>query len=184
MSATRSGSRYRRDPRFCLGAATEKSQSIVVRPRTRGKAKRSHDLSLNTPVQEGVADYIDLLRDDYPDHEPRHFNDRTLTDALESLKPRERAIFTARRLSDEPETLSTLAARFQISSERACQIENDAIAIVAARMKEAEVQPSPLFARQLTTDTFRGRGQKLSYSRHRWPDFRDRSPVSNRERLR
>jgi RNA polymerase sigma factor (sigma-70 family) len=156
-----------------IGSATEKSRSIVVRPRgARGEKAKRNNLSLNTPVREGGANDID----DYPDHEPRHFNNQALIDALELLKPRERAIFTARRLSDEPEPRTTLAAQFQISSERVRQIENDALAIVSARMKEAETRLSPQFARQLTAETFRGRGHKLSYSYCRWPDFRDRPP--------
>lgn len=170
-----------------IGAASEKSQSIVVRPRApRGeKAKRGPgDLSLNMPVAEGGADYVDLLFDDYPDHEPRHFNNQALTDALGLLTPRSREIFTARRLSDEPETLSTLAVRFQVSSERVRQIENDALAVVSARMKETEARPSRQFARELTAETFRGRGHKLSYSYCRWSVVRDRTPASNRERLR
>jgi RNA polymerase sigma-32 factor len=167
-----------------IGAATNKSQSIVVRPRTRSTKRSPRDLSLNTPVQEGGANYIDLMFDDYPDYEPRHFNNRALNDALGLLKPREQTILIARRLSDEPETLSTLAAQFKISSERIRQIENDAFAIVSAYMKEAETRPSPQFARQLTAETFGGRGHKLSYSYHLWSDFRDRSPVSNRERPR
>jgi Sigma-70, region 4 len=170
--------RFARQPR-------KTSQSFTV---LASEARRQREppaiFSLNTPVQEGGADYIDLLFDDYPDHEPRHFNDQALTDAVGPLKPRERAIFTARRLSDEPETLLTLAAQFQISSERVRQIENDAAAIVSARMKDAESRPSPQFARQLTAETFVGRGHRLSYSYYRWPDFRDPSAASNRERLR
>ena len=169
-----------------IAAAVEKSESIVYTPRQRGqKAKRSPaDCSLNTPVQEGGAEDIDLLFDDYPDHELRHFSNQALNDALELLESRERTIFVARRLSDEPETLSTLAARFQISSERVRQIENKAFAIISTRMEEAETVPNPLVARQVTAEVFRGQGHKLSYSCFRRPDFRDRSPASNRERLR
>jgi RNA polymerase sigma-32 factor len=160
-----------------IGAATEKNQSIVIRPRKRGKQERIvSDLALNAPVAGDGADYIDLLFDECPDHEPCHFSNQALSDALESLKPRERTIFTARRLSDEPVTLSTLAIQFQISSERVRQIEIDAAAVVSARVKEAECRPNPEFARQLTAQTFSGRGHKLSYSRYRWANFKDRSP--------
>jgi RNA polymerase sigma-32 factor len=169
-----------------IADAAKEGRSIVHRPRQRGvKTKRSlTDYSLNTPIQEGGSDHIDFLVDDYSDYEARHFSNKALNDALELLKPRERAIFVARRLSDEPETLSTLAAQFEISSERVRQIENGAFAIVSARMEQAETTPSPLVARQVTAEAFRGRGLKLSYSCYRWPDFKDRSPESNRERLR
>jgi len=169
-----------------ISAATEKSRSIVARPRQRGEAKKHlPDFSLNIPVPGGDgAEYVDFLLDDYLDHEPYHFNNEELTAALELLTPRQRAIFTARRLSDEPEKRSTLAIQFQISSERVRQIESDALAIVSARMKGVESRPSPQFARQMTATVFSGRGHKVSYSWHQWPDFRDRSPESNRERLR
>lgn len=168
-----------------ISTATEKNQSIVVRPRRRGKKaeKAPGDFSLNAPAQEGGAEYVDDLFDDYPDHDPRHFNERALSNALESLKPRERAIFRARRLLDKPETLSALATQFQISSERVRQIEVRASAVVSAKMKDAEDR-SGQFAKELTSKSFQGRGHKLSYSYGRWPVFRDRTPASNRERLR
>jgi RNA polymerase sigma-32 factor len=168
-----------------IGAATEKSRSIVVRPRQVNRSEKgAADLSLNAPVGVDGAEYVDLLFDGYSEHEARHFNNDSLASALELLKPRERAIFAARRLSDEPEKLSALAIQFQISSERVRQIEDAALAIVSARMTEAENGPSPQFARQMASETFSGRGHKLCYSRHRWPEFRDQSPASNRERLR
>ena len=46
-----------------------------------------------------------------------------LTKAMGGLNPRERAIITARRLSEEPETLEDLSQRFGVSRERVRQIE-------------------------------------------------------------
>ena len=49
-----------------------------------------------------------------------------LNNALVILNERERAIFTARRLSDEPLTLEDLSQKYAISRERVRQIENRA----------------------------------------------------------
>ncbi len=48
---------------------------------------------------------------------------KALSDALSVLNDRERRIFQARRLADEPITLEDLAAEFQVSRERVRQIE-------------------------------------------------------------
>lgn len=160
-----------------ISSATERCRSIVARPRKRGEksGKILADLSLSAPAGEN-GELADFLFDDYPDHEPRHFNNDALSSALGFLTPRQRTIFTARRLSDRPAVLSSLAAEFQLSSERIRQIECDALAIVSAAMKKAEGRASPQFAQQMTAEVFRGRGHKLSYSYHRWPDFRDCRP--------
>jgi RNA polymerase sigma-32 factor len=52
--------------------------------------------------------------------ENRH---NALTSALTVLNDRERRIFEARRLADEPVTLEELAAEFGVSRERVRQIE-------------------------------------------------------------
>ena len=46
-----------------------------------------------------------------------------LRDALSVLNPRERRIFEARRLSDDPITLEELSTEFGVSRERVRQIE-------------------------------------------------------------
>jgi RNA polymerase sigma-32 factor len=46
-----------------------------------------------------------------------------LSDALEVLNDRERRIFEARRLADDPVTLEDLAVEFGVSRERVRQIE-------------------------------------------------------------
>ena len=48
---------------------------------------------------------------------------KTLSDALTVLNERERRIFKARRLADDPITLEDLAAEFGVSRERVRQIE-------------------------------------------------------------
>ena len=89
------------------------------------------DMSLNAPLrQEGVGEWQDWLEDDSASQEDvlmkseeganRH---AALKDALNGLNERERRIFEARRLLDEPLTLEELSAEFGISRERVRQIE-------------------------------------------------------------
>jgi RNA polymerase sigma-32 factor len=68
--------------------------------------------------------------DESPDQETtlaasEEFDNRrkTLSDALTVLNERERRIFEARRLADDPITLEDLAAEFGVSRERVRQIE-------------------------------------------------------------
>lgn len=55
-----------------------------------------------------------------------------LKNALMQLPQRDREIFVARRLIDDPETLEVLALRYSLSRERIRQIENDAFAKIQA----------------------------------------------------
>jgi RNA polymerase sigma-32 factor len=94
------------------------------------------DLSLNAPVgEDGAAgQWQDWLVDEAPSQErivaeSQEFETRhtALNDALNVLTSgRERRIFEARRLADEPFTLDALAAEFGISRERVRQIETRA----------------------------------------------------------
>lgn len=93
----------------------------------------SGDASLNAPLREdgdGGGEWQDWLQDDHQDQETNLVeneeldNRRTaLSSALAVLNPRERRIFEARRLSDDPVTLEELAAEFGVSRERVRQIE-------------------------------------------------------------
>jgi RNA polymerase sigma-32 factor len=58
-----------------------------------------------------------------------------LTGAMSVLNPRERRIFEARRLAEEPMTLEDLAAEFGVSRERVRQIEVRAFEKVQAAVK-------------------------------------------------
>ena len=58
-----------------------------------------------------------------------------LRSALTVLNPRERRIFEARRLADEPITLEELSAEFGVSRERVRQIEVRAFEKVQAAVK-------------------------------------------------
>ncbi len=90
------------------------------------------DASLNAPLRADSesGEWQDWLVDDSPDQETilveSEEMDRRreyLEAAMESLNERERRIFTARRLSDEPLTLEELSAEFGVSRERIRQIE-------------------------------------------------------------
>jgi RNA polymerase sigma-32 factor len=60
---------------------------------------------------------------------------QALDDAVANLNPRERRIFTARRLTDEPATLEELAAEHGVSRERVRQIEQHAFQKVKAAVQ-------------------------------------------------
>ena len=62
---------------------------------------------------------------------------QALTGAINVLNPRERRIFEARRLADEPMTLEDLAAEFGVSRERVRQIEVRAFEKVQSAVKGA-----------------------------------------------
>jgi RNA polymerase sigma-32 factor len=90
------------------------------------------DVSLNSPIREDgdSGEWQDWLVDDVSDQETRLAESeeadnrrKALGDALSVLNDRERRIFEARRLADDPITLEDLAAEFGVSRERVRQIE-------------------------------------------------------------
>ena len=90
------------------------------------------DASLNAPIREegDAGEWQDWLVDDSPSQERilaenEELDNRraALSDALGVLNDRERRIFEARRLADEPITLEELATEFGVSRERVRQIE-------------------------------------------------------------
>ena len=92
----------------------------------------SGDASLNAPIRaEGEAgEWQDWLVDDRASQETvlaegEELDNRrdALKSALSVLNERERRIFEARRLAEEPITLEELAAEFGVSRERVRQIE-------------------------------------------------------------
>lgn len=113
------------------------------------------DASLNAPLrEEGEGEWQDWLVDDSTDQErvlvEREENDNrldALRGALTVLNPRERRIFEARRLSDDPVTLEDLSEEFGVSRERVRQIEVRAFekvqSAVRAGMARLEALPAP-----------------------------------------
>jgi RNA polymerase sigma-32 factor len=90
------------------------------------------DVSLNAPIREegDSGEWQDWLVDESPDQETRlaaseEFDNRhkMLFDALSVLNERERRIFEARRLAEDPTTLAELAEEFGLCRERVRQIE-------------------------------------------------------------
>jgi len=90
------------------------------------------DVSLNAPIREegDSGEWQDWLVDEVTDQETRFAESeeadnrrQALGEALSVLNERERRIFMARRLADEPIMLDELAAEFGISRERVRQIE-------------------------------------------------------------
>ena len=90
------------------------------------------DVSLNAPIREDgdSGEWQDWLVDEVSDQETRLAEDeesdnrrKALGEALSVLNERERRIFEARRLADDPVTLEDLAAEFGVSRERVRQIE-------------------------------------------------------------
>jgi RNA polymerase sigma-32 factor len=103
------------------------------------------DSSLNVALHEdGAGEWQDTLVDDAASQEAiviaREEGDNrhvALASALRTLNDRERRIFEARRLADEPTTLETLSEEFGVSRERVRQIEARAFEKVQAAVKAA-----------------------------------------------
>jgi RNA polymerase sigma-32 factor len=90
------------------------------------------DASLNAPIREDgdSGEWMDWLVDDSDTQESRLMaseqadnRHKALGEALSVLNERERRIFEARRLADDPMTLEDLADEFGVSRERVRQIE-------------------------------------------------------------
>jgi RNA polymerase sigma-32 factor len=105
------------------------------------------DASLNAPIRasEGdSAEWQDWLVAEEDNQETRYAESeemdqrrRLLEGALDVLNDRERRIFEARRLSDDPLTLETLSEEFGVSRERIRQIEVRAFEKVQKAVKDA-----------------------------------------------
>ncbi len=102
------------------------------------------DASLNSPIRDDgdPGEWQDWLVDTTPNQETRmaegeEYDHRheALTGAMSVLNPRERRIFEARRLAEDPMTLEDLAAEFGVSRERVRQIEVRAFEKVQAAVK-------------------------------------------------
>jgi RNA polymerase sigma-32 factor len=117
------------------------------------------DASLNTPIRDDgdSGEWQDWLVDDTPSQErvlleTEDFDIRrkALNEALTVLNSRERRIFEARRLTDEPIRLEELAEEFGVSRERVRQIEirafekmQNAVRRRVAAMERPEASAAP-----------------------------------------
>ena len=106
--------------------------------------RMSGDASLNSPLrEEGEGEWQDFLVDSSSSQEvvlveQEQTDNRmgALRAALSVLNPRERRIFEARRLAEEPETLENLSGEFGVSRERVRQIEVRAFEKVQEAVKD------------------------------------------------
>jgi RNA polymerase sigma-32 factor len=117
----------------------------------------SGDASLNAPVRiDAEGEWQDWLVDESDDQEQilaqgeessmRH---DMLAEAIEKLNDRERRVFEARRLRDDPMTLEDLSQEFGVSRERIRQIEVRAFEKVQKAVKAAAAKalaPKPQLA--------------------------------------
>ena len=107
----------------------------------------SGDASLNAPIRAGEGEsgqWQDWLVDDHDDQETALIEEdelehrrAMLAEAMDVLNDRERRIFEARRLAEEPLTLEDLSAEFDISRERVRQIEVRAFEKVQVAVRAA-----------------------------------------------
>jgi RNA polymerase sigma-32 factor len=104
------------------------------------------DSSLNAPMRADSesGEWQDWLVDDNPDQETelgdsQEYEQRRelLQDAMKSLNDREKRIFLARRLAEEPLTLEELSGEFGVSRERIRQIEVRAFEKVQKAVQKA-----------------------------------------------
>ena len=109
----------------------------------------SGDTSLNAPIRasEGESgEWQDWLVDESNSQEQNLIEQDELENrrlmlehAMDGLNDREKRIFTARRLSDDPITLEELSSEFGISRERVRQIEVRAFEKVQNAVKSAAI---------------------------------------------
>jgi RNA polymerase sigma-32 factor len=104
------------------------------------------DSSLNAPVRNDAesGEWQDWLVDETMDQETalaeseeRDHRRDMLNEALQGLNARERRVFEARRLAEEPLTLEELSAEFGVSRERIRQIEVRAFEKVQKAVQKA-----------------------------------------------
>src|SRR6476619_1477472 len=105
------------------------------------------DASLNAPVRAADAEsgeWQDWLVDETPGQDERLAESEELAmrkgyiaKAMASLNDREKRIFEARRLAEEPATLEDLSAEFGVSRERIRQIEVRAFEKVQAAVQKS-----------------------------------------------
>jgi len=102
----------------------------------------SHDDSESGHVSDWLIDHAPSQELKLAQEQETALRHRALKSALEALKPRERSIFTARRLTDDPPKLDQLAAEYGISRERVRQIELRAFQKIQAAIRATTSLPS------------------------------------------
>jgi RNA polymerase sigma-32 factor len=114
------------------------------------------DKSINAPLHETdeTGEWQDRLVDQSPspeaivvEQDEKDHQHKALMAAIDVLDNRERRIFEARHLADEPLTLEELAAQFNVSRERIRQIEARAFEKVRSATKKRVAEARPPAAR-------------------------------------
>jgi RNA polymerase sigma-32 factor len=108
------------------------------------------DASLNAPLSkdgESGGEWQDWLVDDtetpdvaYEQSEEQDMRSKLLHQAMNGLNERERRIFEARRMSEDPLTLEDLSQEFDVSRERIRQIEVKAYEKVEKAVRKASAE--------------------------------------------
>jgi RNA polymerase sigma-32 factor len=108
------------------------------------------DSSLNAPLSrdtDGGGEWQDWLVDEedtpdvaYEQSEEQEMRSKLLHQAMNGLNERERRIFEARRMSDDPMTLEDLSQEFNVSRERIRQIEVKAYEKVEKAVRKASAE--------------------------------------------
>ena len=108
------------------------------------------DASLNAPLSkdgESGGEWQDWLVDDtetpdvaYEQSEEHDMRSKLLHQAMNGLNERERRIFEARRMSEDPLTLEDLSQEFDVSRERIRQIEVKAYEKVEKAVRKASAE--------------------------------------------
>ncbi|MEE4236893.1 MAG: RNA polymerase sigma factor RpoH [Anderseniella sp.] len=108
------------------------------------------DSSLNAPLSrdtDGGGEWQDWLVDEedtpdvaYEQSEEQEMRSKLLHQAMNGLNERERRIFEARRMSEDPMTLEDLSQEFNVSRERIRQIEVKAYEKVEKAVRKASAE--------------------------------------------
>ncbi len=137
-----------------LGVSVEEVHSM--------NRRLSGDASLNSPLKadDGTGEWQDWLVDESESQESTVANQQELDQrrvllksAMETLNDRERRIFQARRLSEDPITLEDLSKEFGVSRERVRQIEVRAFEKVQKSMQTASLEAARGRTAQLEAHT-------------------------------
>jgi RNA polymerase sigma-32 factor len=109
-----------------------KSLDVTVKDVVDMNRRLAGDRSINTPIHDdaGAEEWQDHLVDQSPspeaiviEQDSKEYQHKALIAAINILSARERWIFEARHLVDEPPTLDDLATKFNVSRERIRQID-------------------------------------------------------------
>ena len=130
-------------------ASIAKSLDVTAQDVVDMNRRLAGDKSINAPIHNDaeVGEWQDHLVDQSPspeaivvEQDEQDYQRKALIAAIDVLDDRERRIFEARHLVDEPSTLEDLAAKFRVSRERIRQIDARAFEKVRKAAKNLAVK--------------------------------------------